>query len=155
MLTGAGILAAGGRWDETPLCHTSRAADTMTTAKSPHSVGVTTDRAVAALARRGIELFARVDHGGGARRAGLELADEELLIFGDPRVGTLLMQSDPRVGYELPLRLLVWDDGGQTMVGYRPAVELAEDYELAAQRGVLENMDGLLAQILAESITPE
>ncbi len=127
----------------------------MRTSKSPHSVRVTTDRVLAALERRNIELFARVDHAAGARSAGLELADEELLIFGDARVGTLLMQSDPRVGYELPLRMLVWDHGAQTMVGYRPAVELADDYELAAQVGVLERMDGLLAQLVAESVAPE
>jgi uncharacterized protein (DUF302 family) len=126
----------------------------MRTSDSPHSVRVTADRAVAALERRSITLFARVDHGGGARAAGLELADEELLIFGDPRAGTGLMQSDPRVGYELPLKLLVWDANGQTLVGYRPPQELAGEYELAECADVLERMDGLLGQIVAEIAAP-
>ena len=69
---------------------------------SPHSVPVTMDLLLAALERRGITVFARIDHGGGARAAGLELADEELVIFGDPRAGTPLMQANPEIGYELP-----------------------------------------------------
>ena len=123
----------------------------MSTSDSPHSVRATADRAVAALERRGITVFARVDHAGGARDAGLELADEELLIFGDPRAGTGLMQSDARVGYELPLRLLVWEADGQTRVGYRSPEALAESYELAACANVLRRMDGLLGQIVAEA----
>jgi uncharacterized protein (DUF302 family) len=111
---------------------------------------VTVERALAALERRDITVFARVDHAGGARSAGLDLADEELLIFGDPRAGTGLMQSDPQVGYELPLKLLVWDASGQTVVGYRSPKELAGAYALAECAGVLERMDGLLGQIVAE-----
>jgi uncharacterized protein (DUF302 family) len=109
------------------------------------------DRLLAALKRRGINTFARIDHGGGARAAGLELADEELLIFGDPRVGTLLMQSDPEIGYELPLRVLCWDDGGQTKLGYRRPSELAERYALSASKELLVHMDALLEELLAES----
>ena len=105
----------------------------LTAANSPHSVALTMDRLVAALDRRGIAMFARVDHGGGARGAGLQLAEEEVLIFGDPRVGTPLMQDDPEIGYELPLRVLVWDAGGQTRVGYRAPVELATSYEVAVK----------------------
>jgi uncharacterized protein (DUF302 family) len=120
------------------------------TAKSPHSVPETIDRVASALERRDIRVFARVEHSKGARAAGLELADSELLIFGDPRVGTLLMQSDPRIGYELPLRLLAWDDAGQTMVGYRQPTDLAAEYAVADQTGVLERMNGLLEQLVAE-----
>ena len=97
----------------------------------------TVDRLIAALGRRGITVFARVDHAAGARKAGLQLADEELVIFGDPRVGSLLMQRDPAVGYELPLRLLIWDAGGQTMLGYRRPTELRDDFALADQLEIL------------------
>ncbi len=126
----------------------------LTIAESPLSVAATIGRVLAVLDARGIELFARVDHGGGARAAGLQLADEELLIFGDPRVGTLLMQGDPSIGYELPLRLLVWDDAGHTRIGYRPPSELADEYAVADHIEVLERMDQLLAQIVAESVAP-
>jgi uncharacterized protein (DUF302 family) len=119
---------------------------------SPHSVGTTVDRAVAALGRRGITVFARIDHAAAARAVGLELADEEVLIFGDPRAGTSLMQSDPAVGYELPLRLLAWDAGGQTMIGYRPPTELVDAYEISGQSEILGRMESLLEQLVAESV---
>lgn len=127
----------------------------LTTVNSSHSVALTMDRLVAALNRRGIAVFARVDHGGGARDAGLQLAEEEVLIFGDPRVGTPLMQDDPEIGYELPLRILVWDAGGQTKVGYRAPVELAASYEVADHKEILQRMGALLEALLAESTAPE
>jgi uncharacterized protein (DUF302 family) len=122
---------------------------------SPHSVALTMDRLEAALDRRGITVFARVDHGGGARDAGLQLAEEEVLIFGDPRVGTPLMQEDPEIGYELPLRVLAWDAGGQTRVGYRAPVELAASYGVADHKEILQRMGTLLEALLAESAAPD
>ncbi len=116
---------------------------------SPHSVPDTVERIVAALEQRGVTVFARIDHAAGARAVGLELADEQLLLFGDPRAGTLLMQEDATVGYELPLRLLVWDDGGTTKLGWRPPPELAGGYRLALHAEVLERMQGLLEQLAA------
>jgi uncharacterized protein (DUF302 family) len=65
----------------------------LTTSTSPHSVPATVERVLGGLEKSGIELFARVDHGEGAVAAGLELGDEVLLIFGDPKTGTPLMQS--------------------------------------------------------------
>jgi len=127
----------------------------LTTTKSPHSVPATVDRVIAALGRRGIALFARIDHAAGARQAGLELADEELVVFGDPRVGTLLMQRDAEVGYELPLRLLIWDANGQTMIGYRRPTALRDDFAVADQLEVLKRMDNLLGQIIAEASRPD
>ncbi len=123
----------------------------LSTATCPHPVAATVERMIAALEARGIEVFARIDHGAGARQAGLELADEEVLIFGDPRVGTLLMQDDAEVGYELPLRVLFWDAGGQTMVGWRSPTELAGEYRLDEHPEVLQRMAGLLEQLVAES----
>jgi uncharacterized protein (DUF302 family) len=123
----------------------------LITVKSPHGVSATLERALAALERRGIAVFTQVDHGAGARAAGLELADEQLIIFGDPRVGTLLMQQDPTIGYELPLRLLVWDADGQTTIGYRQPTDLGGDYEVADQAAILERMNGLLEQVVAEA----
>jgi len=122
----------------------------LTTVKSDYSVPVTVDRVIAALGGRGIRVFARIDHADGARKAGLELADEVLVIFGDPRVGTLLMQADAAVGYELPLRILIWDAGGQTMIGYRRPTELRDDFALGDQLEFLQRMENLLEQITAE-----
>ncbi len=126
----------------------------FTTRESPHGVAATMDRAVAAVEARGLIVFARVDHGAGARSAGLELGDEELLLFGNPQVGTLLMQSDPTVGYELPIRLLAWESGGRTLVGYRPASELADDYEIGERGDVLQRMDTLMEELIDETVAP-
>jgi uncharacterized protein (DUF302 family) len=126
----------------------------LTTVKSAQSVTSTVDRLIAALGRRGITVFARVDHAAGARQAGLELADEELVIFGDPRAGTVLMQADATVGYELPLRLLIWDAGGQTMIGYRRPTELRDEFAIGDQLEILRRMDNLLEQIAAEVTRP-
>ncbi len=123
----------------------------VTTVKSAHSVPETVDRVIAALSQRGIRVFARIDHAAGARQAGLELADEELVIFGDPRVGTLLMQADAAVGYDLPLRLLIWDASGQTMIGYRRPTELPDDFALSGQLETLRRMETLLEELVAEA----
>jgi uncharacterized protein (DUF302 family) len=123
-------------------------------ANSPHPVAATVDRLIAALEGRGITVFARIDHAGAARAAGLELPDEELLLLGDPRAGTPLMQEDPQVGYELPLRLLVWEAGGETLIGYRPPTELAERYAVGDRSELLARMRKLLEGLVAESTAP-
>ena len=123
----------------------------LTTVKSAHSVPETVDRVIAALGLSGIRVFARIDHAAGARQAGLELADEELVIFGDPRAGTPLMQADAAVGYDLPLRLLIWDASGQTMIGYRRPTELANDFALSGQLETLGRMETLLEELVAEA----
>src|SRR5260370_34815957 len=69
-----------------------------------------------ALDAHGLQLFARIDHAAGARKADVELEANVLLIFGNPGVRTPLMQADPRVGIELPLRMLIWQDPGGTPV---------------------------------------
>jgi uncharacterized protein (DUF302 family) len=127
----------------------------LTTIESVHNVRETVDRLVAALGRRGITVFARIDHAAGARKVGLELADEELLIFGDPRAGTRLMQADAAVGYELPLRLLIWNAGGQTKIGYRRPTELQRDFAIADQIETLRRMETLLEQLAAEASLPD
>ena len=127
----------------------------LTTTRCAHSVPATVDRVMAELGKRGITVVARIGHAAGAREAGLALADEEVLIFGDPRVGTPLMQADPAVGYELPLRLLIWDAGGQTMIGYRRPTELADNFALADQPETLRRMEHLLEQISAEVSRPD
>ena len=74
----------------------------ISVAPSPHGVGETIDRLLASLGRRHIEVFARIHRGGAARAVGLELGAEEVVIFGDPRIGTALMRADRRIGLELP-----------------------------------------------------
>jgi uncharacterized protein (DUF302 family) len=76
-------------------------------AESTYDVATAVGRVTDALRERGVRLFATIDHAAGAREAGLDLADEVVLVFGNPAVGTALMQADARAGLDLPLRLLV------------------------------------------------
>jgi uncharacterized protein (DUF302 family) len=107
----------------------------------------TLDRLLDAVRRQGLSVFARVDHAAAARDAGLELASEEVVLVGNPQAGTPLMQSDPRVGIELPLRLLVWEDDEGTLVGYRDPRELSQTYHLAAHEPILARMAQLLEEV--------
>jgi uncharacterized protein (DUF302 family) len=104
-----------------------------------------------AIADRGLTVFAQIDHASAAREIGMELADEVVLVFGNPRAGTPLMQEDPRIGIELPLRLLVWDDGNQTIVGYNDPRDLANLYGITRQAATLDVMSSLLAEIAYEA----
>ena len=99
------------------------------------------------LHRLGVTVFAKIDHAAGARAAGLELADEVVLVFGDPAVGTALMQADPQVGIDLPLRMLVWAEDGRTRVAYRDPRRLAVDPASAELATVLGKMNGLLERL--------
>ena len=123
----------------------------MITTVSPHSVEETVGRLRGSLERRSVTVFATIDHAAGAREVGLELPDETVVVFGDPRAGTPLMQKDPTVGIDLPLRVLVWDERGTTKVGYEDPTELADHYRLDETQERLERMRALLAELAAEA----
>jgi len=92
------------------------------------------DEAAAELTRlideRGMKVFVVVDHSGEAGRVGLELRDTKLVIFGSPAGGTPVMQASPLAALDLPLKVLVWDDGGQTRISYTDPGVLAARYQL-------------------------
>jgi uncharacterized protein (DUF302 family) len=111
----------------------------------------TMDALVKAIERRGLMVFARIDHAAGAREVGLELADEEVVIFGSARSGTPLMQSDRRIGIELPLRMLVWREADEVLLAYRDPRELGRAYDVGGLRGTLEQMATLLEELAAEA----
>jgi len=84
------------------------------------------DRLAAAVTARGISIMARIDHAAAAAAIGMELRPTEVLIFGNPRAGTPLMQAVQTVGIDLPLKALVWqDEGGTTWLAYNDPQWLA------------------------------
>src|SRR5258708_36459276 len=86
---------------------------------SHHSVEETVDRLKGILQSKGVALFALVDHSGEAQRAGMKMPPTKLLIFGSPKAGTPLMLAAPSVAIDLPLKILVWEDGqGKVWVSY-------------------------------------
>jgi len=73
------------------------------------------------------------------------------VLFGSPKSGTPLMQSDRRIGIELPLRMLVWQEGEDVRLAYRDPLELGGSYEVTAHQAILEQMATLLAELTAEA----
>ena len=91
----------------------------ITRITSHHSVTATVERLESLLKERAITIFARIDFSGDAARAGLTMLPEQMLIFGNPKAGTPLMQSEPAAGLDLPLKALVWQDAaGETQIAY-------------------------------------
>lgn len=122
----------------------------MVTVTSAHDYPATLSRLLDALAARGLTVFAQIDHAAGAREVGMELPDETVVVFGNPKAGTPLMQDDARVGIELPLRMLVWDDGGAIRLGYNDPHALDGTYDVSAHAQTLTSMAALLEAIAAE-----
>jgi uncharacterized protein (DUF302 family) len=81
----------------------------------------------------------------------MELPPEEVVIFGNPRAGTLLMQHDPRVGLDLPLRVLSCEGTDGVSLGYDDPRELAGQYDLPADKSTLDSMAALLDALVGEA----
>jgi uncharacterized protein (DUF302 family) len=98
---------------------------------SPWSVTETLQRLSAILAQKGMKTFAVIDHSGEAARVGLELRDTKVVIFGNPRAGTAVMQASPLAALDLPLKVLVWDDGHAAEVSYLSPAAFGARYALS------------------------
>jgi uncharacterized protein (DUF302 family) len=134
-----------------PMTH----ADDLITKKSHHSVKVTLDRLEAALKAKGIQVATRWDHAGSAKQVDMALRPMEVLIFGNPRLGTPLMQSNPRAGVDLPLKVLAWeDDHGQVWVGYAGPEALAARYAIRDRADVLQKIGAALDDLTNQAIAP-
>ncbi len=102
----------------------------VVTKRSPWPVGETVDRLRAAIDAQGLKLFTIIDHSGEAAAAGLELRDTKVVVFGSPAAGTPVMQAAPLAALDLPLKVLVWDDAGQTKLSFTSPAALAARYDL-------------------------
>jgi uncharacterized protein (DUF302 family) len=99
---------------------------------SPRSVADTVTRFTGILGAKGVRVFDVIDQAAAAREVGQELRDTTLVIFGSPAAGTPVMAAAPLAALDLPLKVLVWDDAGQTKVTYYSPDELAARYQLGA-----------------------
>jgi uncharacterized protein (DUF302 family) len=102
----------------------------VVTKLSPRPVADTVTRLVDILGAKGVKLFTVIDQAAEARQVGLQLRDTVLVIFGNPQAGTPVMAASPMSALDLPLKALVWDDGGQTKVSYYAPAELAARHGL-------------------------
>lgn len=111
------------------------------TKPSKYSVVTTIDRLEKQVKRKGMTVFARVNHQAGAESAGLSLAPSEVLIFGNPKIGTPLMNENPAMGLNLPLRVLSYQGPkGKTWVTYLKPEILLKGSAVAADKKITEKM---------------
>jgi|SRR6516162_1637261 len=99
---------------------------------SPRSVTATVERLTSLIAARDMTLFAVIDQQAAAATAGLELRATTLVIFGSPAAGTPVMVAAPLAALDLPLKVLIWDDGGQATVSYDDPAAVAGRHHLSA-----------------------
>jgi len=111
---------------------------------SAHDPAQTMQKLIAAVTEKGLSVLAHIDHAGAAAKAGLALAPTDLLIFGNAKGGTPLMQAQQSMGIDLPLKALVWQEqDGRTLLGYNDPAWLAKrhgvenDHVIAVLRDVL------------------
>jgi uncharacterized protein (DUF302 family) len=124
------------------------------TVESSYSVAETLDRLTKILTSKGITIFARVDHAAGAKKVGKELAPTQLLIFGNPKLGTPLMLSERKIGLDLPLKALAWqDDNGKVWVSYNDPAYLKTRYGISDRDPVFMKITGALKKLIGKAVS--
>jgi uncharacterized protein (DUF302 family) len=110
---------------------TSNADSGIVSIPSNHSVDQTVEKLEGILQAKGVKLFALVDHSGEAERAGMRMHPTKLVIFGNPKAGTPLMLASPGIAIDLPLKILVWEDGnGKVWISYNSPAYLQARHSL-------------------------
>jgi len=120
--------------------------------KSPYSVDKTLDRLENILKSKGITIFTRVDHSAGAKRVGIAMNDTKLLIFGNPKMGTPLMNENIMMALDLPMKALAWEDQkGQVWLSYLKPSVLQQRHGLKNQPNI-NKMTGALNAMTSKAI---
>ncbi len=121
----------------------------IVTKLSPYSVEDTVTRLADRALDRGMKLFAVIDHTDEARAAGLVLRDSWLVIFGDPVAAARVMMASPLAGLDLPIRALVWDDGGKTKISYYEPSALVARHQVSVNLATtLSGVDALTDAVI-------
>lgn len=120
--------------------------------QSPFNFDETVSRIESVLKAKEIPVFAVFDHSRNAQEVGLKLNPNTVIVFGSPKVGTFLMQENPAISIELPLRISVWqNDQAEVWVAFPDMKQTAVAYDLA-QSPIIKNMGLLLEKIVDESL---
>lgn len=108
----------------------------------------TLDRLEAIVKKNGLTVFARIDHAGGAKSVGVAMKPNQMLMFGSPKLGTPLLVSNPRIGVDLPIKVLAWEDAaGASWVAYTDPQVLKARYGITDRDPVFAKMAGALAKM--------
>ncbi len=117
--------------DAAPPLSSTPPASTIIAKASKYSVAETMDRLEKIARAKGLTIFARVDHSGEAEKAGLKMRPTQLLIFGNPKTGTALMNAAPTIAIDLPMKALAWQDAdGKVWLGYNSPDYLKQRHNL-------------------------
>ncbi|KPK08388.1 MAG: hypothetical protein AMJ64_03665 [Betaproteobacteria bacterium SG8_39] len=129
------------------------AADGLIVVKSPYGAEETMDRLEEIVKKRGLNVFARIDHAAGAAKIGKTLRPTQLLIFGNPKGGTPFMECAQSVGIDLPLKALVWQDASsQVWLGYNDPAFIAQRHGVAqcpVAANLRQALDGMAQAAIA------
>jgi uncharacterized protein (DUF302 family) len=126
----------------------------LTSKQSPFGAKEKMDRLEAALKAGGAAIFARIDHAAGAASAGMELRPTEVIVFGNPKGGTPLMQAEQTIGIDLPLKALVWQDAaGVVWLSYNEPGWLAERHGLGSRAAAAVTALTAMLRALAQKAT--
>jgi uncharacterized protein (DUF302 family) len=124
--------------------------------KSAHSVKVTLDRLEKILKEKGIGIAVRWNHSAKGKGVGMELRDTEILIFGNPKMGTPLMMSNQEIGIDLPLKALAYKDAdGQVWLAYNDPAYLKQRHGIADKDPVFEKMTAALNGMTDKAVAKE
>lgn len=128
------------------------ANDQIHTIESKYSVKESLDRLSAILTKKGIRVMARVNHAAGAKAAGLKLPPTELLIFGNPKLGTPLMQTNRMIGLDLPMKVLAWQDSaGKVRLAYTTPAALQARHSVTGRDKVFATMTKALGALTGKA----
>ena len=120
---------------------------------SAHGPAETMQKLIAAVSEKGLAVLAHIDHAAAAAKAGMALLPTDLLLFGNPKGGTPLMQAQQTMGIDLPLKALVWQDkDGHTLLGYNDPAWLAKRHGVDNEK-VVAAMREMLAAVAAKATT--
>ena len=122
----------------------------IATKVSPRSVTNTVSRLTGILSAKGMKVFAVIDQSAEAKRVGMQLRETTLVMFGSPAAGTPVMAAAPLAAVDLPLKVLIWADDGQTKITYYAPAALAARYDLSADLAAkLAGIDPLTDALIA------
>lgn len=126
--------------------------NSMITLKSSHNVTKTADRLEALLKAKGMKIFTRIDHAAGAKSVGKNLRPTELVVFGNPKIGTPLMQCAQTVALDLPQKALIWEDEqGSVWFTYNNPAYLAQRHSIMGCEAVLNKINGALGKFATKA----
>lgn len=124
-----------------------RPAPGLKSVTSQHDFADTVSRLEAAITKKGLRVFTKIDHAANAKGAGLQLPPTTVIIFGKPQVGTQLMTVNRRVAIDLPQKMLVWQDGATVNITYNDPAWLKARHGLDAKAALLDKVSGLLGAL--------